>query len=115
VPTPTNNGVGINGFDKVNVMQSKEIGEKILKRTPFGTRVEGVDVHMTIGEKAVRMDYQTALKLSAFLRHAGRLAKRNAGDQARNFTVYADLTDANADELLAQLSRDRTSVFAKVG
>ena len=95
-------------------MQAKTIGEKILKRTPFGTRVEGVDVVVTLGHKAVRMDYQTALKLSAFLRHSGRLAKRRAGDQARNFTVFADLTDANADELEAQRTRDGSALFARV-
>ena len=92
-------------------MQSKEIGEKILKRTPYGTRVEGTMVVMTIGTKAVRMEYDVALKLSAFLRHAGRLAKRHAGDQSRHFTIFADLTDANADELEAQISRDGTAVY----
>lgn len=95
-------------------MQSKEVGEKLLKRTPFGTRVEGVDVVMTIGEKAVRMDYATAIKLSAFLRNSGRIAKRHAGDQARHFTVFADLTDANLDELEAQRTRDGTAIFARV-
>lgn len=92
-------------------MQSKEIGEKILKRTIYGVRVEGIDVLMTIGPKVVTMDYATALKLSAFLRNGGRLAKRNAGDQGRHFTVFADLTDANMDELEAQQSRDGTAVF----
>jgi hypothetical protein len=93
-------------------MQSKEIGEKILKQTPYGVRVEGTVVVMTIGTKNCRMDYDTALKLSAFLRHGGRTAKRIAGDQSRKFTVFADLTDANADELEVQLSRDRTAVYS---
>lgn len=94
-------------------MQAKTVGEKIMRRTMYGTRVEGVDVVLTIGNKAVRMDYETALKLSAFLRHSGRLAKRAAGDQSRKFTVVADLTDANADELEAQRSRDGTAVFTR--
>lgn len=93
-------------------MQSKEIGEKILKQTPYGVRVEGTTVVMTIGPKAVRMEYDVALKLSAFLRNGGRLAKRNAGDQSRTFTVFADLTDANLDELEAQRSRDGSAVFS---
>lgn len=95
------------------MQQSKVIGEKILSRTQFGTRVEGVDVVVTLGNKECRMDYQTALKLSAFLRHSGRLAKRHAGDQARTFTVFADLTDANLDELEAQRSRDGSAVFSR--
>jgi hypothetical protein len=92
-------------------MQSKEIGEKILCKTPYGVRVEGTIVVMTIGTKCVRMEYAVALKLSAFLRYSGKLAKRAAGDESRMFTVVADLTDANLDELQAQRSRDGTAVF----
>ena len=92
-------------------MQSKEFGEKILRQTPYGVRVEGVDVVMTIGTKAVRMEYSVALKLSAFLRNGGRLAKKRAGDESRTWTVCADLTDANLDEMEAQRSRDGTAVF----
>lgn len=94
-------------------MQSKEIGEAILKRTPYGTRVEGVDVVMTIGTKAARMDYHTAHKLAVFLRHSARIAKKRAGDESRVFIPFADLTDANADELEAQISRDGTAVFGR--
>jgi alpha-glucuronidase len=92
-------------------MQSKEIGEKVLRQTQYGVRVEGTVVVMTIGKKNVRMDYETALKLSAFLRHGGRMAKRISGDQSRKWTVFSDLTDANLDELEAQRSRDGTAVF----
>lgn len=95
-------------------MQAKTFGEKLLKQTPYGVRLEGVDVVMTIGTKAVRMEYGVALKLSAFLRNAGRQAKRKAGDESQRFTVFADLTDANLDELEAQKSRDGTAVFSKV-
>lgn len=93
-------------------MQSKEIGEKILRRTPYGVRVEGTVVVMTIGTKNVRMDYTTAIKLSAFLRHGGRMAKRNAGDESRKWTVFADLTDANAEELRARMNKERTILTA---
>lgn len=91
----------------------KTVGEKILKQTPYGVRVEGVDVVMTIGRANVTMNYETAIKLSAFLRNAGRLAKRIAGDESRRFTVYADLTDANADELGAVLSKDRKTIAVR--
>lgn len=86
---------------------AKDIGEKVLRQTPYGTRVEGTLVVMTIGPKAVTMDYNVALKLSAFLRHAGTIAKRNAGDESRKWTVFADLTDANAEEIHARMSKDR--------
>lgn len=89
----------------------KTVGEKILKNTPFGVRVEGVNVVMTIGNVTATMTYEVALKLSAFLRNGGRLAKRAAGDESRRFTVYADLTDANAEELQAAISADRKSVY----
>jgi hypothetical protein len=92
---------------------TKTVGEKILKQTPFGVRVEGVDVVMTIGKATITMNYDTAIKLSAFLRNGGRLAKKLAGDHSRRFTVYADLTDANAEELGAVLSKDRKSVYAR--
>jgi len=96
-------------------MQSKEIGEKILRQTPYGVRVEGTVVVMSIGTKAVRMDYVTAIKLSAFLRHGGRMAKKNAGDESRHFTVYADLTDANAEDLRARMNKRGSIISAKAG
>jgi hypothetical protein len=96
------------------VSQAKTFGEKILARTPYGTRVEGVDVVMTLGDKACRMDYSTALKLAVFLYHSGKVAKKAAGDESKRIIGVADLTDANADELEVQFNRDRTAVFARV-
>lgn len=95
-------------------MQSKEIGEPLMKQTLYGCRVEGIDVVMTIGEKACRMDHRTAVRLAAFLRHAGRLAKQAAGEGGSIWTPMADLTDGNLEEAKAQASRDRTAVFGKV-
>lgn len=91
----------------------KTVGEKILKQTPYGVRAEGVDVVMTIGKLTATMTYETAFKLSAFLRYGGTLAKRAAGDHSRKFTIVADLTDANAEELQAALSVDRKSVYIR--
>jgi hypothetical protein len=56
------------------------------------------------------MDYNTALKISAFLRYAGRLAKKASGDESKKFTVVADLTDGNAEDFDAFMSKDRKSV-----
>ena len=96
-------------------MQSKTFGEKLMARTQYGTRVEGIDVVMTLGDKACRMDYSTALKLAVFLYHSGKVAKKAAGDESKRIIGVADLTDANADELEAQFNRDRTAVFSRVG
>jgi hypothetical protein len=97
------------------VQNFKTVGEKILKQTPYGVRVEGTKVVMTVGRGVLTMDYQTALKLSAFLRNGGRLAKRAAGDESRKFTVFADLTDANAEELKAKIERNGKSVYLTGG
>jgi hypothetical protein len=85
----------------------------VLKRTSYGTRVEGIDVVMTLGTREVRMDYDTAIKLAAFLGHSGRQAKRRAGDNSRSWIGCATLTDANLDELQAERSRDGTAVFKR--
>jgi len=92
-------------------MQAKTVGEKILKRTPYGVRIEGTVVVMTLGDKAVRMDYDTAITLATFLNWAGRKAKQVAGDGSMRIIGMADLTDAALDELEAQRSRDGTAVF----
>lgn len=88
--------------------------ESLLARTPYGVTTEGTDVVMTIGTNQCRMDYATALKLATFLYHSASMAKRAAGDFSRNMIGLATLTDANAEELKAEMSRDRTAVFARV-
>lgn len=88
--------------------------EALLARTPYGVTTEGIDVVMTVGTAQCRMDYATALKLATFLYHSGSQAKRNAGDFAVNMIGLATLTDGNAEELKADLSRDRTAVFSRV-
>lgn len=95
-------------------MQSKEVGEKILKFTPYGCRVEGTKVVLTIGRTNATMDYETAIKMSAFLRYCGKLAKRAAGDESRHFTIIADLTDGNTvEEFGAEFSKDKKSVYMR--
>jgi hypothetical protein len=95
-------------------MQSHEVGEQILQHTPYGVRAEGTIVVLTLGKANVRMDYETALKLSALLRAGGRIAKKAAGDTSRKILVYGHLTDANADELGASFSADRKSIFNRI-
>lgn len=91
----------------------KTVGEKILQRTPYGCRVEGTMVVMTIGTGSVTMTYEMALQLGTFLRYTGKLAKQASGDHSKRFHIVADLTDANADEHKAAISKDRKSVYAR--
>lgn len=88
--------------------------EHLLAQTPYGVTTEGINVVMTIGTAECRMDYATALKLATFLYHSASMAKRAAGDFSRNMIGLATLTDGNAEELKAEMSRDRTAVFARV-
>lgn len=95
----------------------KTIGEKILEHTPYGCRIVMVAgrpmVEMTIGTGLVTMDYSMAIKLGTFLRYAGKEAKRLSGDVSKLFTIVADLTDANAEQFGANISKDRKSVYAR--
>lgn len=84
-----------------------------MPRTPISVGVEGVYVQLTIGSRAVSLDYDTANRLAVLLRGHGRIAKRNAGDHSMRVIGFADLTDATLDELKAQRNRDNTAVFLR--
>ena len=62
----------------------------------FGVRTEGVLVVLRIGNTDIKMDYETAIKLSTWMRVRGKEAKRNAGDMSRHWTVIGQLVDLNA-------------------
>lgn len=91
--------------------RSKPIGEKILRRTEFRVNVEGTFVVLTIGNFAVELPYDTALKVGRMLWSGGKLAKKAAGDESKRFIILADLTAENADEMEAKMSVDRKSVY----
>jgi hypothetical protein len=55
-------------------------------------------VVLKLGNVEVKMDYDTALKLSTWLRFNGKEAKRNAGDVSRHWTVVGRLSDVEAGE-----------------
>lgn len=86
--------------------------ERLSARAPIKVEVRGVHVLLTIGSRAVSLDYDTANRLAVLLRGNGRIAKRNAGDHSLKIVGFADLTDANLEELKAQKSRDSTAVFS---
>jgi hypothetical protein len=73
-----------------------------------------VDTHvvLTLGDRSVSLDYDTANKLAVLLRGNGKIAKRNAGDLSTHLLGFANLTDATLDELKAQKSRDNTAVYS---
>jgi hypothetical protein len=74
-------------------------------------RVDGVHVVLTLGSRAVSLDYDTANRLAVLLRGHGREAKRNAGDVSVKVIGFANLTDAVLDELKAQKSSIATSIY----
>lgn len=92
----------------------KYIGEKALVGTPYGVEVRGVEVVLTIGNRSIALHYDDANKIAVFMRAAGKLAKKRAGDHSSKLIGFADLTDATLDELEAQANRDRTAVFSRV-
>jgi len=80
----------------------------LFKETRFGFRLEGTHVVMTIDNVDVTMDHALAFKISASLNQIARRAKRLSGDMSTHINMIATLTDANQDELDAQLNRDAT-------
>lgn len=87
------------------------VPERLMPRTAISVAVEGVHVLLTIGSRAVSIDYDTANRLAVLLRGHARTAKRNAGDHSLKVIGFADLTDAVMEELKAQRSRDSTAIF----
>lgn len=87
--------------------------ERLMPRTPLSVAVDGVRVRLTIGSRAVSLDYDTANQLAVLLRGHARTAKRNAGDHSLKIIGFADLTDATLDELKAQRNRDCTAIFTR--
>jgi len=84
---------------------------EILQSAIVSTKAEGGTVVMQLGTKFCRMDFETALRLAAFLHHAGKQAKRNLGVQGQFMYGIGTLSDANADEMKAQKMRDGTVMF----
>lgn len=89
---------------------NRPVGEKLLQKTEFRINVEGTLVTLTIGRGGVEMTYETALKTAMALWHAGKMAKRAAGDVSKRLMVLADLDAEGAEEMEAFLSKDRKSV-----
>lgn len=70
----------------------------LLKPQITEVRCEGGLVLLKIGSSEIRMDYETAIQLSTWLRVRGKEAKRFAGDDRRKWTVIGRLDAVEAGE-----------------
>jgi hypothetical protein len=68
------------------------------------SHVPGV-VTLHIGNTDIPMEYRCALEVSAWLGMHGREAKREVGDNSREFRVMGVLSDLEQEELAAQKRR----------
>lgn len=86
---------------------------ELLKPTAYScTNVDHVVV-LQIGNKQLKMDHHTALRMAAMLSHSGKQAKRAAGDTGASMYGFGTLTDATADALKIQKRRDGTATFLR--
>ncbi len=63
----------------------------LLKKQRIEVKAEGLLVVLQIGNSAMKMDYETAIQLSTWLRVRGKEAKRMAGDDSRRWSVIGNL------------------------
>lgn len=70
----------------------------LLQRQRIEVRAEGQLVVLRVGNAEMRMEYDTALQLSTWLRVRGKEAKRLAGDTSRHWSVIGNLSAVEAGE-----------------
>lgn len=63
----------------------------IATKTPIRVSQIAEEVELQIGSQAMRMSYENALQLSAWLRLHAKSAKRFAGDASRRWHCIADI------------------------
>ena len=94
-------------------MTEQAVGTNVMRNTPFAFVVRGENVVFQLdGRDALTVHWTLANKFAHLWRHSARKAKQNAGDAGVQIIGFAELTDANMDELQLQKSRDGTAVFA---
>ena len=69
----------------------------LLKPQRIEVSTEGTLVVLKIGNAEMRMDYETAIQLSTWMRIRGKEAKRLAGDDRRHWSVVGNLTALEDD------------------
>lgn len=63
----------------------------LLQRQRIGVTTEGPLVVLQIGNATLKMEHETAIQLSTWLRVRGKEAKRIAGDHGRHWSVIGNL------------------------
>lgn len=64
---------------------------QLLTQQRVAVAVEGPLLVLTIGREQIRMEYDTALKLSTWMRVRAKQAKLNAGDHSRHWSIIGNL------------------------
>jgi hypothetical protein len=70
----------------------------LLQRQRIEVRTEGQLVVLRVGNAELRMEHETAIQLSTWLRVRGKEAKRIAGDASRHWTGIGHLEAVEAGE-----------------
>lgn len=70
----------------------------LLKRQRIEVATEGPLVVLRVGNAEMRMEHETAIQLSTWLRVRGKEAKRVAGDTSRHWSVIGNLSAVEAGE-----------------
>lgn len=68
----------------------------LLKKQRIEVRDEGELVVLQIGNTEMKMDYETAIQLSTWMRVHGKRAKQKAGDATRKWNVVGNLSMVEA-------------------
>jgi len=70
----------------------------LLRRQRVEVLTEGPLVVLKVGNAEMRMEYETAIQLSTWLRVRGKEAKRLAGDTSRHWSVIGNLAAVEQGE-----------------
>jgi hypothetical protein len=70
----------------------------LLRQQQTSVRLEGELVVLRFGNVEIKMEGETAIQLSTWLRVKGKHAKRIAGDTSRHWTVIGNLKAVEAGE-----------------
>lgn len=65
----------------------------LLQKQRIEVASEGALVVLRIGNAEMKMEHETAIQLSTWLRVRGKEAKRIAGDNSRHWSVVGNLKD----------------------
>lgn len=89
---------------------------KMLTKQKVSVDLDGPLIKLTFGEFEVRLEYETAIQVSQWLRIVGKQAKALAGDKSRHWSAVGVLGDVNNDPAeLAKLASLGRSFDVRVG